>query len=47
MHPDQARPSLEACGVDVFTTAARAGLRLAVAPVPGRYVKYMGLLLLA
>jgi predicted metal-binding protein/predicted nicotinamide N-methyase len=43
--PDQARPSLEACGVDVYATARRAGLSLQ--PVTHRqgYVKYVGLVL--
>jgi predicted metal-binding protein len=43
--PDLARPSLEACGVDVYETARRAGL--ALQPVTHRqgYVKYVGLVL--
>jgi predicted metal-binding protein/ubiquinone/menaquinone biosynthesis C-methylase UbiE len=43
--PQKARPSLEACGVDVYETARRAGLRLK--PVVHRlgYVKYVGLIL--
>lgn len=43
--PQKARPSLEACGVDVYETARRAGLSLN--PVTHRqgYVKYVGLVL--
>jgi predicted metal-binding protein/cyclopropane fatty-acyl-phospholipid synthase-like methyltransferase len=43
--PQKARPSLEACGVDVYETARRAGLSLN--PVSHRqgYVKYVGLVL--
>lgn len=43
--PEKARPSLEACGVDVYETARRAGLCLT--PVSHRqgYVKYVGLVL--
>ncbi len=43
--PQKARPSLEACGVDVYETARRAGLSLN--PVLHRqgYVKYVGLVL--
>ena len=43
--PEKARPSLEACGVDVYETARRAGL--SIAPVTDRlgYVKYFGLVL--
>lgn len=43
--PEKARPSLEACGVDVYATARRAGL--ALSPVSHRqgFVKYVGLVL--
>src|SRR5208283_4198854 len=43
--PEKARPSLEACGVDVYQTASEAGL--ALSPVLHRqgYVKYVGLVL--
>jgi predicted metal-binding protein/ubiquinone/menaquinone biosynthesis C-methylase UbiE len=43
--PELARPSLEACGVDVYATSRRAGLELK--PVAHRrgYVKYVGLVL--
>ncbi len=45
-HPKQARPSMEACGIDVYTTVRRAGFNLR--PVGSRdgYVKYFGLLLM-
>ena len=29
-HPTEARPSMEACGIDVFATAAAAGLPIRV-----------------
>jgi predicted metal-binding protein/SAM-dependent methyltransferase len=43
--PEKLRPSLEACGVDVYETARRAGL--AINPVQHHqgYVKYVGLVL--
>ena len=43
--PEKARPSLEACGVDVYETARKAGVVLN--PVLHRqgYVKYVGLIL--
>lgn len=44
-YPDLARPSLEACGVDVYETARRAGRP--IAPVRRRddYVRYVGIVL--
>lgn len=30
LHPEQARPSMEACGIDVFTTAQKAGFDMKV-----------------
>lgn len=46
LHPKLARPALEACGVDVYATAHKAGWRLA--PVKSRdgFVKYLGLVLI-
>jgi predicted metal-binding protein len=43
--PEKARPALEACGVDVYETASRAGL--ALEPVRHRegYVRYIGMVL--
>ncbi len=43
--PEKARPSLEACGVDVFETARRAGLTLNPVTHGQGYVKYVGLVL--
>lgn len=45
--PDKLRPSLEACGVDVYETARRAGLPLAPVKHPLGYVKYVGVVLFA
>jgi predicted metal-binding protein len=42
----QARPSMEGSGIDVYSTARAAGIRLKPVPDQGRYVKYIGLLLL-
>ncbi|MCB2186571.1 MAG: methyltransferase domain-containing protein [Deltaproteobacteria bacterium] len=44
--PAEARPALEACGVDVYETARRAGWRLAPLVEPTSYVKYLGLVLI-
>ncbi len=46
-HPDRARPSMEGSGIDVYETARQAGLRLEPVIEPGRYVKYVGMVLLA
>ncbi len=45
-HPDKARPSMEASGIDVYKTAKSAGISLKPVSEKGRYVKYIGLLLL-
>jgi len=45
-HPKRARPSMEACGMDVYTTARNAGIRIEPLADPFQYVKYIGLLLL-
>ncbi len=45
-HPDQARPSMEGSGIDVYSTARNAGIRLTPVTDRGQYVKYIGLLLL-
>lgn len=45
-HPDRARPSMEASGMDVYATAAAAGLPLAPVTAPDGFVTYIGLLLL-
>jgi predicted metal-binding protein/ubiquinone/menaquinone biosynthesis C-methylase UbiE len=44
-YPDRARPSLEACCVDVYETARRAGLSLEPLRHRMGYVKYVGLVL--
>ncbi len=43
--PQQARPALEACGVDVYTTARRAGWRLEPLKRRDDFVQYLGLVL--
>ena len=43
--PDRARPSMEACGIDVYATARAAGVDLAPVAEPGDPVRYVGLLL--
>ncbi|MFK5952821.1 MAG: DUF2284 domain-containing protein [Desulfobacterium sp.] len=45
-HHDLARPAMEASGIDVYETAARAGISLKPVQEKMDYVKYMGLLLL-
>ena len=45
-HPEQARPAMEAAGIDVYATAANAGIDLQPVPARDGYVKYLGLLLL-
>lgn len=42
---DRARPAMEAAGIDVYATAAKAGRPLAPVREKGHYVKYLGLLL--
>lgn len=44
--PGQARPSMEASGMDVYATAAAAGIPLAPVGEPDGFVTYIGLLLL-
>lgn len=45
-YPEQARPSMEGSGIDVYTTAAGAGIHLKPVTDKSQYVKYIGLLLL-
>jgi predicted metal-binding protein len=45
VHADQARPSLEACGVDVFATARGNGFPLEVVTDPSSDQNYYGVLL--
>jgi hypothetical protein len=33
-HPEQARPAMEACGIDVFSTVRKAGLPIEVVSDP-------------
>ena len=44
-NPEKARPSMEACGIDVYRTAIKAGCKINVAKKGGRF-KWFGLLLL-
>ena len=44
--PEKARPSMEASGVDVYTTAERAGLKIKPVGSDHGYVKYVGLVLI-
>jgi predicted metal-binding protein len=45
-NPSKARPSMEACGMDVFGTARAAGLPIQVAKTRADETNYYGLLLL-
>lgn len=45
-HPDQARPAMEASGIDVYATARNAGFSLTPVQAKNNYVKYIGLLVL-
>ena len=45
--PEKARPSMEALGIDVYETTRRAGIILKPVAKKGRYVKYIGLVLLS
>jgi predicted metal-binding protein len=44
-HPDFARPSMEGCGIDVFSTVQKAGLDLRVVKNRNEKPTYYGLLL--
>ncbi len=44
--PAKARPAMEACGIDVYETAQKAGLPLSPRTDQRQYVKYIGLLLI-
>lgn len=44
-HPDLSRPSMESCGVDVFTTVKKAGFDLRVVKNEDETPSYYGLLL--
>lgn len=45
VHPDLARPSMEACGIDVYATARRTGYNLRVVKNQDEKPTYFGLLL--
>lgn len=44
--PGKARPSMEACGIDVYETMKNAGLELSPRTEKNQYVKYIGMLLI-
>lgn len=45
-HPHLARPSMEGSGIDVYETARQAGMPIDPVTAPGRFVKYVGMVLL-
>ena len=45
VHPDLARPSMEACGIDVYATARKTGYNLSVVKNRGETPTHFGLLL--
>lgn len=45
-HPEEARPSMEACGIDVYTTARNAGFSIEVARSRDCVANYFSLLLI-
>jgi len=45
-HPEQARPSMEACGIDVFATVRRNGFAIEVVRDEGDEQHYFGVVLL-
>ena len=46
LKPKEARPSMEACGIDVFGTVRNNGFEIKFLEHKNEYVKYFGLLLL-
>jgi predicted metal-binding protein len=46
VHPEQARPSMEACGIDVFSTALNAGYEMTVKTAKDQSYSRFSLLLL-
>ena len=44
-YPERARPSMEGCGIDVFTTVKRAGLPIEVVKTRRQCPNYYGLIL--
>jgi predicted metal-binding protein len=45
-HQDKARPSMEGCGIDVFSTARSVGYEIEVLTSPDQKTAFFGLLLL-
>jgi len=45
-YPHEARPSMEACGIDVYRTMRNAGLKIEVAKSPNLACTYCGLVLI-
>ena len=45
-YPERARPSIEACGIDVFTTVKKAGLPIEVVRTKRQCPNYYGLILI-
>lgn len=44
-HPERARPAMEACGIDVYSTARKAGFSIEVVRNRGERPDYFGLVL--
>jgi predicted metal-binding protein len=44
-HPEQARPAMEACGIDVFSTVRKAGFSIEVVRTRRQCPNYYGLIL--
>jgi len=45
-HQDRARPSMEACGIDVYKTVRKVGYRIEVRTSPYEEITFFGLLLI-
>ena len=45
-HPDRARPAMEACGIDVFSTVKKAGFPIEVVRTQRQCPNYYGLILI-
>jgi predicted metal-binding protein len=45
-HPEEARPSMEACGIDVYTTVRRNGLKIEVVKSHRDKANYFGMVLI-
>jgi predicted metal-binding protein len=45
LHPERARPSMEACGIDVFSTVKKAGFPIEVVRTTRQCPNYYGLIL--